>query len=90
MHDKNKDKKFYRMATFLTVLPRARFRTQSNVYGGAFCKNNLLMIVLDGFFFQLEDRIKVVGRVRQGFVLYSNNCEGICLDRLNIGDLCLY
>ena len=36
MHDKNKDKKFYRMATFLTVLPRARFRTQSNIYGGAF------------------------------------------------------
>ena len=36
MHDKNKDKKFYRMDTYLTVLPRARFRTQSNVYGGAF------------------------------------------------------
>ena len=43
MHDKNKDKKFYRTGEisfkwplFLTVLPRAVFRTQSKVYGGDF------------------------------------------------------
>ena len=40
-------------------------------------------------FFHLEDRIKVMGRVRQVVVLYSNNCKRICLDGLNIGDLCL-
>ena len=41
MHDKNKDtKQFYRTEEkwllFLTVLPRAVFRTQSQAYGGAF------------------------------------------------------
>ena len=43
MHDKNKDKTFYRTEEisfkwllFQTVFPRAVFRTQSKVYGGAF------------------------------------------------------
>ena len=52
-----------------------------------FCKNNLLMVVLDRFFFHLEDRIKVACRVRQVVFLYSNDCKGICLDGLNIGGL---
>ena len=45
MHDKNKDKKFYKTweislkwILFLTVLPMAVFRTQSKVYGGACLK----------------------------------------------------
>ena len=88
MHDKNKDKKFYRMATFLTVLPRARFRTQSSIYGGAFLPKKINGCFRWAFF-HLEDRIKVMGRVRQVVVLYSNNCKRICLDGLNIGDLCL-
>ena len=37
------------MATFLTVLARARFRTQSK--SGAFLQNNLLVVALDGLFF---------------------------------------
>ena len=43
MHVKNKDKKvlhnlgnIFKMNTFLTVWPRAVFRTHSKVYGGAF------------------------------------------------------
>ena len=43
MHDKNKDTKSFtelgksfKWLLFLTVLPRALFRTQSKVYGGAF------------------------------------------------------
>ena len=43
MHDKNKDKKFYitweislKLILFLAVSPRAVFRTQSKVCGGAF------------------------------------------------------
>ena len=42
------------MATFLTVLPRAGFRTQSKVFGGSFLQNNLLVVVLDGLFFIWE------------------------------------
>ena len=49
------------MATFLTVLPRAGFRTQSKVFGGAFLQNNLLVVVLDGLFFiwETEQRSRV-------------------------------
>ena len=43
MHDKNKDKKFYRTEEisfkwllYLTLLPTAVCRTQSKVYSGAF------------------------------------------------------
>ena len=48
MHDKNKDKKFYttwqislKWILFLTVSPRAVFRTQSKVYGGPFLQKQL-------------------------------------------------
>ena len=44
-----------------------------------FCKNNLV-VVLYRLFFNLGDRIKVAGRVRQVVVLYSNDCKGIYLD----------
>ena len=49
MHNKTEDTKkvlhklgnIFKMNTFLTVSPRAVFRTQSKVYGGAFfCKNS--------------------------------------------------
>ena len=55
------------MATFLTVLARARFRTQSKVHGGTWW-NNLLVVALDGFFFIWKTE-KVTGRVRQVVVL---------------------
>ena len=37
----------------------------------------------------MGDRLKVAGYVRQVFVLYRNDCKGICLDRLSIGCLWL-
>ena len=57
MHDKNKDTKkvlrnlgnILKMNTFLTVLPRAVFRTQSKVYGGTFFAkivNNFQLLTL--------------------------------------------
>ena len=51
-----------------------------------FCKNNSLVVALDGFF-HLKDRIKVAGRVRLVVVLYSNDCKGICIDGLSTGGL---
>ena len=48
MHDKNKDTKIFTELEgyllngyFLTVLPKAVFRTQSKVYGGAFLQKLL-------------------------------------------------
>ena len=48
MHDKNKETDFYitgeiffKWLIFLTVLPRALFRTQPKVYGGAFLQKQL-------------------------------------------------
>ena len=49
MHDKNYDRKFYMTeeillnCNFLTVLPKAVFRTQPKVYGGAFLQMTFLM-----------------------------------------------
>ena len=75
------------MATFLTVLARAGFRTQSKVYGGAFLQKQFISGCFRRAFFHLGDRIKVAGRVRQVVVLYSNDCKGICLDGVSIGRL---
>ena len=75
------------MATFLTVLSRAGFRTQSEVYGGAFLQKKLSSGCFRWAFFHLGDRIKVAGCIRQVVVLYGNDCKGICLDGLSIGFL---
>ena len=44
------------------------------------------MVVLDGLF-HLRGKKVTTGCIRQVFILYSNNCMGICLGRLNIGHL---
>ena len=43
------------MATFLTVLARARFRTQSKVYGGAFLQKLFISGCFRQAFFHSED-----------------------------------
>ena len=39
------------MATFLTVLARASLERNQKTMVGLFCKNNLLVVALDGLFF---------------------------------------
>ena len=75
------------MATFLTVLARAGFRTQSKVYGGAFLQKQFISGCFRRAFFHLGDRIKVAGCVRQVFILYCNDCKEICWNGLSIGRL---
>ena len=95
MHDKNKDKKFYRpeeisfkWLLFWQYCQEPDLEPNQKSMVELFCKNNLLVVVLDRLFF-IWETIKAVDRIRRVVVLYSNYYKGICLDGLSIGRLWL-
>ena len=91
MHDKNKDikrftelRKYLLNGYFLDSFGKSMILPNQKSMVELFCKNNLLVVAVDGLFF-IWKTIKVAGRIKQVVVLYSNDCKGICLDGLSIG-----